>query len=156
MTQSMQSVVKRLVVAKSRRHSSAAISASKAAPQQLVAAERINKNVASTEASLRANLRPESHAVGKAQQGQRRHHGRVSHEKVPKTGTSMHQSNTDYYKTSSFETALNQVLRLERDSAFTNDNSHHGSMESCLRDFFRVWAYDDPRHDSPKLDYTLR
>mmetsp|Transcript_6195 Transcript_6195/g.11285 ORF Transcript_6195/g.11285 Transcript_6195/m.11285 type:complete len:135 (-) Transcript_6195:303-707(-) len=44
----------------------------------------------------------------------------------------------DYYSISSFESALNQVLQLERDSPTTSNSSHHQSLEACVRDFFRV------------------
>lgn len=49
-------------------------------------------------------------------------------------------TNGDYYNTSSFETALNQVLRLKLDCPSRNENSHHDTMESCVRDFFKVWS----------------
>jgi hypothetical protein len=45
-------------------------------------------------------------------------------------------SQVDYYATSSFEAALNQVLQLERDSP--SCTSHQQSLETCVRDFFRV------------------
>ena len=47
-------------------------------------------------------------------------------------------SNNDYYHASSFEMALNQVLRLELDCPSRSPNSHHGSMETCVRDFFKT------------------
>jgi hypothetical protein len=47
---------------------------------------------------------------------------------------------TDYYQggISSLESALNQVLRLELDSPTVTHTSHHHSLETCVRDFFRV------------------
>ena len=47
---------------------------------------------------------------------------------------------TDYYQEgmSSFESSLNQVLRLELDSPTVTHTSHHHSLETCVRDFFRV------------------
>eukprot|EP00536_Pseudo-nitzschia_multiseries_P003241 jgi/Psemu1/64046/estExt_Genemark1.C_480062 len=47
-----------------------------------------------------------------------------------------HWTNAGYI--SSFETSLDLVLRLERDSQTTNADSHHRSMETCVRDFFRT------------------
>ena len=44
--------------------------------------------------------------------------------------------NSDYYSTSSFESSLNQVLRLELDCPSRNSNSHHETMETCIRDLF--------------------
>jgi hypothetical protein len=51
-----------------------------------------------------------------------------------------HHHQTDYYQggISSFESALNQVLRLELDSPTVTHTSYHHSLETCVRDFFRV------------------
>lgn len=46
------------------------------------------------------------------------------------------QQTGDYYASSSFEAALNQVLELERDSP--TKGHHQPSFETAVRDFFRV------------------
>jgi hypothetical protein len=54
------------------------------------------------------------------------------------TSTSIieNDSEMDFFAGSSFEAALNQVLELQRNSPTAT--SHQASIETCVREFFRV------------------
>ena len=129
---SVHPTLKRLVATQAVRTTTpcAAPMATRAIPQlhKIIHNNNESTTTTTTKLSSRASLSAEP-----------QHHQRHNpNHKNQSTIATAHQTSTDYYDTSSFETALNQVLRLERDSASTNADSHHGSMETCLRDFFRV------------------
>ena len=120
MTRAVRPTMKRLVAMQAMRTSSAATAATTATAPLIQS--RLNNNNNNNKTS-QARLPLHSYEPLESQ-----HHHRQNN-------VDTHQ--TDYYGTSSFESALNQVLRLERDSP-TSSSSHHRSMETCVRDFFRV------------------
>jgi hypothetical protein len=105
----------------------------------------VNANVIGTFSSLHAVGRPDTTATNSftgihlASAGSSHQDNTYNQSITPAlAGMSAHSRTAcvDYYSTSSFEAALNQVLELERDSP--SSNSHHQSLETCVRDFFRV------------------
>ena len=112
------------------------ILAAKAIPQLMVP-QRDTTN-AKSKIPLRIDRHRESQTLFQSKQEEQHHHRSHKNDAADIAGDTINQTDTDHYKTSSFETALDQVLRLERESVSTNANSHHGSMETCVRDFFRV------------------
>ena len=119
--------LKRLVATQAVRKTSAA---ARAIPQLVACKNKSNNNNESTKASSRTRLSLQSYTSVETQPHRRKHNS-TRHQSTT--------SNTDYYYTSSFETALDQVLRLELDCPSRTANSHHGSMESCVRDLFKFW-----------------
>ena len=114
MNRSVHPTVKRLVATQARRTPGATATATRAIPL-LAASKNNNNNNERTKTLSQARLPLQS------------------------PNTMVIPNTTDQYDTSSsFETALDQVLRIERDSQARNANSHNGSMESCVRDFFKV------------------
>jgi hypothetical protein len=117
MNRSVHPTVKRLVATQARRTPGATATATRAIPR-LAASKNSNNNNNNNERTKT-----------------------LSQARLPlqSPNTMVIPNTTDQYDTSSsFETALDQVLRIERDSQAKNANSHNGSMESCVRDFFKV------------------
>ena len=128
--------LKRLVATQAVRTPSAAAAAAENAIQHMLVSKKTgNKTNESAKASSRNRLPLHAYNSVETQSHLQTDNKNTTyhHESAATTSNSI-----DYYSTSSFETALNQVLRLELDCPSRTSNSHHGSMETCVRDFFKV------------------
>lgn len=132
MKPSVHPTLKRLVATQAARTtSSTGETAAKAIEHLLAASKNAISNSESTTASSRARV--PLHSSYSSIETQSNSYNTTNTNHQSSTNTSV-----DYYNTSSFETALNQVLRLKLDCPSRNENSHHDTMESCVRDFFKV------------------
>eukprot|EP00535_Pseudo-nitzschia_heimii_P010438 CAMPEP_0197194232 /NCGR_PEP_ID=MMETSP1423-20130617/28880_1 /TAXON_ID=476441 /ORGANISM="Pseudo-nitzschia heimii, Strain UNC1101" /LENGTH=136 /DNA_ID=CAMNT_0042647625 /DNA_START=51 /DNA_END=461 /DNA_ORIENTATION=+ len=136
MKRSLQPIAKRLVATQARRKPSAVILTAKAIPQLMLPKRDSNDSI--TKSSLRTDRSLESQTFFKLKSQEQNYYPSHKKDAAAIAVDSSNQTNTEYYSTSSFETALDQVLRLERESASTNANNYHSSMEACVRDLFRV------------------
>ncbi len=132
MKPSVHPTLKRLVATQAARTtSSTGETAAKAIEHLLAASKNATNNGESTTGSSRARVPLHSSYASIETQSNSYNTANTNHQSSTNT-------NVDYYNTSSFETALNQVLRLKLDCPSRNENSHHDTMESCVRDFFKV------------------